>query len=101
MARVNFDLDDLTNAALKRVVKQLLVSSDSKEKAIMAALSKKAKAKPEKNELADLDEEMHGKPNTPQVEDDEAFDLEVQGDSEDSDSGMSDTDMPPKKGKKA
>lgn len=68
-AKVNFDLDDLTNAALKRLVKQLLTASDKDEKAIMEKLSKKAKAP--KNDLADLDEEMHGKPNTPEVEDDD------------------------------
>ena len=81
--RIDFDLDDLTNSALKRLVKQLLTASDEEEKKIMDKLSKRSK-KPEKNELADLDEEMHGKPNTPEVEDDDAF-----GD-----------DMPEKKGKK-
>jgi len=68
MTRVNFDLDDLTNAALKRLVKQLLTADDAEEKAILSKLSKKAT---EKNDLADLDEEMHGKPRTPMVEDDD------------------------------
>ena len=89
MANVNFDLDDLTNAALKRMVKQLLTASDSEEKSILEKLTQKAKSKPEKNDLADLDEEMHGKPRTPVVdEDDMPFD--------------SDDDLPdvPKKGKK-
>jgi hypothetical protein len=75
MNKVNFDLDDLTNAALKRMVKQLLTASDSEEKSILEKLTQKAKSKPEKNDLADLDEEMHGKPRTPVVdEDDMPFD---------------------------
>lgn len=68
--RIDFDLDDLTNSALKRLVKQLLTASDEEEKEIMDKLSKRSKKAP-KNELADLDEEMHGKPNTPEVEDDD------------------------------
>lgn len=95
--KLNFDLEDLTNAALKRMVKQLLLASDSDE----AALVRKA-TKPAKNELADLDEEMHGKPNTPQVEDDDSgFDLSVDAEGDDSDAGDSETDAgPKKKGKK-
>ena len=62
MARVDLDLDDLTNAALKRLVKQLLTAEEGKEQDILKKLSK-----PRKNDLADLDEEMHGKPNTPRV----------------------------------
>lgn len=89
MAKINFDLDDLTNAALKRLVKQLLTASDSEEKEIMDRLGKQSKKKSEKNDLADLDEEMHGKPRTPQVEDD---DLPYEGDDE-----LPDV---PKKGKK-
>ena len=75
MAKMNLDLDDLTNSALKRLVKQLLVADDADEQAIMDKLSKRA-TKPEKNDLADLDEEMHGKPDTPMVEDDEIPDGE-------------------------
>lgn len=75
-AKLNFDLDDLTNAALKRMVKQLLTSSDADEKSILQQLESRAKRKPEKNDLADLDEEMHGKPDTPMVEDDEIPDGE-------------------------
>jgi hypothetical protein len=70
MNKVNLDLDDLTNAALKRMVKQLLTSSDADEQSILEKLDRRAK-KPEKNDLADLDEEMHGKPNTPEVEPDD------------------------------
>ena len=86
MAKIDFDLDDLTNAALRRMVKKLLIASDSEEKEILSSLDKKSKAPP-KNDLADLDEEMHGKPNTPRVEDDD-----LPGDGELADM--------PKKGKK-
>ena len=70
MTKIDFDLDDLTNAALRRMVKKLLIATDSEEKEILSSLDKKSKAPP-KNDLADLDEEMHGKPNTPMVEDDD------------------------------
>lgn len=79
MARIDFDLDDLTNAALKRLVKQLLVADDEEEKKIVKKLGKKTDAKEEKNDLADLHEEKHGKPNTPMVTDD---DLPYDGDDE-------------------
>lgn len=65
--KIDFDLDDLTNSALKRLVKQLLVADDAEEKKIMKKLEKRAS----KNDLADLDEEMHGKPNTPEVTSDD------------------------------
>jgi len=72
MARLDFDLDDLTQAGLKRLVKQLLAASDEEEKEIISKLSKDEKSpKKEKNDLADLDEEMHGKPNTPLVTEDD------------------------------
>lgn len=92
MARIDFDLDDLTQAGLKRLVKQLLAASDEEEKQIVAKLGKRSdeKSKPQKNDLADLDEEMHGKPNTPAVSDD---DLPYDGDDEL-------PDVPKKKGKK-
>jgi hypothetical protein len=70
MARIDFDLDDLTQAGLKRLVKQLLAASDDEEQKIIAKLGKKSDKRP-KNDLADLHEEMHGKPNTPMVEDDD------------------------------
>ena len=86
--RIDFDLDDLTNSALKRLVKQLLTASDDEEKAIMDKLAKRA-AKGDKNDLADLVEEKRGKPNAPKVTDD---DMPYEGDDE----------LPdiPKKGKK-
>lgn len=68
--KTDFSLDDLTKSALKRLVGQLLSADDGQEKKILNQLSQRAK-KPAKNDLADLDEEMHGKPATPGVEDDE------------------------------
>lgn len=64
MSRIDLGLDDLTNAALKRLVQQLLSASESEERKLLSKIGSK-------NDLADLDEEMHGKPNTPQVEDDD------------------------------
>lgn len=83
--KIDFDLEDLTNSALKRLVKQLLTAGEADEKKIMEKLSKRA----EKNDLADLDDEMHGKPKTPKVTED---DLPFKGDDE-----LPDV---PKKGKK-
>lgn len=68
--KTDFSLDDLTKSALKRLVGQLLAADDGQEKKILNQLSQRAK-KPAKNELADLDEEMHGKPNTPEVEEED------------------------------
>lgn len=68
--KIDFDLDDLTNSALRRMVKQLLTANEAEEKKIMDKLQKRA----EKNDLADLDEEMHGKPKTPEVEEEEELD---------------------------
>lgn len=76
-SHINLDLDDLTPTALKRLVKQLLAASDAEERKITAKMGKrnaseeKREDHKEKNDLADLDEEMHGKPNTPKVEDDD------------------------------
>ena len=84
--KMDFDLRDLNRSALERMVKQLLVAKDGDEKAILDKLQKRA----EKNDLADLDEEMHGKPNTPMVTDD---DLPYDGDDEL-------PDVPKKKGRK-
>ena len=63
MARIDFDLDDLTQAGLKRLVKQLLSASDEDEKKIMAKLGKrdseeKDAPKKQKNDLADLRDEI-------------------------------------------
>lgn len=98
MAQLNIDLNDLTNSALKRLVTQLISAKDGQEKKILNALKQK---QAHKNDLADLHEEMHGSPNTPQVEEeDDPFELEAHGDGEDSDGGNSESDMLPKKGKK-
>jgi len=71
--KTDFSLDDLTKSALKRLVGQLLAADEGQEKKILNQLNQK-KRKPEKNELADLDEEMHGKPETPDVEEEEEMD---------------------------
>lgn len=71
--KTDFSLDDLTKSALKRLVGQLLAADDGEETKILNQLSQRKK-KPEKNDLADLDEEMHGKPKTPEVEEEEELD---------------------------
>lgn len=92
MSKLNLGLGDLTNSALQRLVQQLLAAEDGQEKELLNKLTKK----PAKNDLADLDEEMHGKPNTPKVEEEDAFDLGSNSSSEDD----SEDSLPPKKGKK-
>lgn len=88
MARIDLDLDEMlegfTRDGMKKFVKRLLTASEAEERRLMKQLNK-----PAKNDLADLDEEMHGKPNTPEVEDD--------------DMGDEDEELPPvpKKGKRA
>lgn len=67
MSKLNIDLNDLTHSALKRLVAQLLAATEGEEKQLLNRVTKK-------NDLADLDEEMHGKPNTPKVEDDDLSD---------------------------
>jgi hypothetical protein len=66
--KIDFDtdewLDGMTRDGMKKFVKKLLSASDAEEKKMLSR-------KPQKNDLADLDEEMHGKPNTPMVEDDD------------------------------
>jgi hypothetical protein len=59
-------LEGFTRDGMKKFVKRLLMASEAEEKKLLAKLNED-----QPNELADLDEEMHGKPNTPQVEDDE------------------------------
>ena len=64
--KIDFDadewLDSMTREGMKKFVKKLLTASDAQEKKMLQS---------SKNDLADLDEEMHGKPNTPKVEDDD------------------------------
>lgn len=70
MAKIDLDLDEMlegfTRDGMKKFVKRLLLASEAEEKKLLARLNKD-----EKNDLADLDEEMHGKPNTPTVEEDD------------------------------
>jgi hypothetical protein len=77
MAKLDLDLDDLTPTALKRLVKQLLIADEAGEQKLMKSLyskvgshNKKEEAA-EPNDLADLHEEMHGSPKTPEVCDDD------------------------------
>jgi hypothetical protein len=79
MAKIDLDLDDLTNAALKRMVKQLLMAEDGEEKKLLAAMGKKKK--PEKNELADLKEEGRGKAPRIEIEEDSMDDDDMEKDS--------------------
>jgi hypothetical protein len=64
--KIDFDadewLDSMTRDGMKKFVKKLLTASDAQEKKMLQS---------PKNDLADLDEEMHGKPHTPKVEDDD------------------------------
>ena len=96
MARIDFDLDMVTRDGLKALVKQLLKASDGEEKAVLNRLNSKAnkheagesasyeggesdseesgdvkKIMKESNDLADLDEEMHGKHGAPKVTEDD------------------------------
>ena len=58
--KIDFDLDDLTNTALKRLVKRLLVAGEGEEKAILDELEQPSDAEKESNDLADLREEKRG-----------------------------------------
>jgi hypothetical protein len=64
--KIQLDIDEhlnrMTREGMKKFVKELLAASDAQEKKILSSA---------KNDLADLDEEMHGKPNTPKVEGDD------------------------------
>lgn len=70
MARIDLDLDEMlegfTRDGMKKFVKRLLSANAAEEKKLLAQLNSK-----EKNDLADLDEEMHGKPNVPEVTEDD------------------------------
>ena len=76
--KMNLDFDELldgmTRDGMKKFVKKLMSAGESEEKKLLTQLKKR-----EKNDLADLDEEMHGKPNAPEVTDD---DLPYDGDDE-------------------
>jgi hypothetical protein len=69
MKRLIVDLDkegqsDITADELLGLVKKLLSSRPAEAKKILSTME-------DKNDLADLDEEMHGTPNTPEVTDDD------------------------------
>jgi hypothetical protein len=68
MARIDLDLDEMlegfTRDGMKKFVKKLLMASEAEEKKLLSKME-------DKNDLADLDEEMHGTPNTPEVTDDD------------------------------
>jgi len=84
---MKFDLDDLTNSALKRMVRQLLTASDDEEKSILEQLMAKAKGTPKeaKNDLADLVEEKRGKsPKIPVEECDDCGEDDSMTEEEDS-----------------
>ena len=65
--RMEMELGDLTKGALQKLVQELLKASDAEEQKVMDRYLKDG----EKNDLADLDEETHGKPSTPKVEEDD------------------------------
>jgi DNA-binding protein YbaB len=81
MAKIDLDLDDLTNAALKRLVKQLLLADDGEEQKLLAAMSKKQKKGEAKNDLADLKEEGRGKAPRIEIEEDSMEDDDTEEDS--------------------
>lgn len=62
---MHLDLDDLTHSALKRLVQKLIAGDEASDAKVAKKLA--SKGDEDKNDLADLDEEMHGKPNTPKV----------------------------------
>jgi len=68
--KIQMDIDEhlnrMTRDGMKKFVKELLAASEAEERKMLQ--------KAQKNDLADLDEEMHGKPNTPKVEDDDISD---------------------------
>jgi hypothetical protein len=76
MTKIDFSVDDLTKSALKRMVQRLLIATEGEEKAIMREITKQAKVKTNRNELADLKEETRGKAPKIEVEDDEMDDDE-------------------------
>jgi hypothetical protein len=68
MAKVDFSIDDLTKAALKRLVQQLLSATEGEQEKILAKLDQQKDADKEREDLADLKEETRGKPRKVAVE---------------------------------
>ena len=73
--KIDLDMDEMlegmTRDGMKKFVKKLLSAGEAEEKRLLSKVGK-----PEQNDLADLDEEMHGRPNTPMVEEDDLEDGE-------------------------
>jgi hypothetical protein len=61
-------INDLTRAALMRLVEQLLAASEGDEEKILAKLDQQKDADKEREDLANLKEETRGKPRTVPVE---------------------------------
>jgi hypothetical protein len=68
MSKVDFSIDDLTKAALKRLVQQLLAATEGEQEKILAKLDEQKDADKEREDLADLKEETRGKPRKVPVE---------------------------------
>jgi uncharacterized protein YjcR len=64
MSKVDFSIDDLTKAALKRLVQQLLAATEGEEEKILSRLEQKKNSEKESSDLADLKDEKKGKPST-------------------------------------
>lgn len=61
MAKIAFDVKDLTRGALERLVRQLVMATEEEEKELLSQLDQSDPEK-ESNDLADLREEKRGKP---------------------------------------
>jgi predicted AAA+ superfamily ATPase len=76
--KMELELDEVLNGftreGMKSFIKKLLAASGDEEKRLLDQISKSPK-----NDLADLDDEMHGKPKTPKVTED---DLPFKGEDE-------------------
>jgi hypothetical protein len=68
MSKVDFSIDDLTKAALKRLVQQLLAATEGEQEKILAKLDEQKDADKEREDLANLKEETRGKPRKVPVE---------------------------------
>jgi hypothetical protein len=61
-------INDLTRAALMRLVEQLLAASEGEQEKILAKLDQQKDADKEREDLANLKEETRGKPRKVAVE---------------------------------
>jgi hypothetical protein len=61
-------INDLTRAALMRLVEQLLAAGEGEEEKILAKLDQQKDADKEREDLANLKEETRGKPRKVAVE---------------------------------